>query len=176
MTSHHHSTPVAVIATSTAEECVGPVALPPAVTSALRGLTEAAAADGFLALWICASVLASRVSTRAEPHRVCIIQGMREALASAGVLDAAISFRNALSRAAQSALTAGADPSGPPADVIIVVSQDARRLYVECGAGVEPSVAHWWARSFVHLLASIMRNPDAAMAGHPLLDEASRAR
>jgi hypothetical protein len=156
----------------TAAECVGPVLLPTIVTGALRALTDAAGADDFLPLWICAGVVADRAARRGAPSRACVIQGKREAFTTAGVLDDATSFRSALWQTARSPKAVPTDPGGPVSEVIILVSQDGRRLYAECGAGVEPPVAQWWARSFAELLASLAGDPGAALAEHALRDEA----
>lgn len=162
--------------TSPAAECVGPVTLSPAVTRALRALVEAVGANDFLPLWICADVLATRSARSGAPSRARVIQGKREVVVSGGVVDCAASFRRALSHAARSSLTAGGDPAGAPVDVIIVVSQDGSRVYAECGAGVEPPVAHWWACAFVQQLSSMALAPDAPLADRPVADGPDRTR
>jgi len=161
-------------------ECVGPIAIPPDLIRTLDGLTSAAGADDFLALYACATVLARRLS-RSGTSRAQVICGAREAITpdAGGPVDPADSFRAALRRAVQAPAAAAGIPPGatPLLDVTILVSQDRRRLYVESmTSSADAPSAQCWARSFVQLLTCLANDPTAPMTAHPLIDDAERDR
>ncbi len=204
MTSSHHSAERAVAATdpvrlptngsagrgavstdkdartSTAPECVGPIAIPSDLTRTVHSLAAAAGTDDFVALSICATVLVGRLSRGAATRRARVIRGAREAITptSGEPLDPAGSFRSALYRAAESRVASVPDAgAAQPVDVTILVSQDGRRLYVESmTTSADAPFAHSWARSFLHLLACMADEPDASIASHPLTGAADRDR
>jgi len=148
---------------STPPECVGPVAIPQALTHALRRLAEAAAVDDLVPLSVCATELVLRMSLPGPPVRARVIRGPLESVTplSTRLSDAAVSFRDALAR------SPGRCTSTVPVDVVFLVSQDGDRLYVETvprSAGAP--TAEGWARAFLRLLSSAGNEPDAPLAGH----------
>jgi amino acid adenylation domain-containing protein len=164
---------------------VGPIAIPPGLMCALYSLAKAAGADGLAPLLICATELASRFSRQGAARRARVIGGTREAVTPtpAGPPDPAVSFRQALRRAAESGAAQSGSASVPgavvthPVDVTILVSPESGRLYVESmtnSAGAP--VAQCWARTFLHLLTCVANDPDAPIAAHQLTDGAERNR
>ncbi|HUZ39561.1 MAG TPA: amino acid adenylation domain-containing protein [Streptosporangiaceae bacterium] len=156
-----------------APDCVGPIALPAGLIDTLRALAEAAGADELVPLAVCAGVLAARLPHTGPELRARVIRGPHETVVpAAGAAELAAGFRDAIDRAAQAAAT---DPG--PAAVTILISQDDRNLYVETvpDSGDVPSALPW-ARSFLQLLTRMADEPDAPLAGHPLIDTAERER
>lgn len=157
---------------STPPECVGPMAIPPALTHALRRLAEAAAVDDLVPLSVCATELVRRLSPPGPPVRARVIRGPLESITplSTGPPDAAMSFRAALERSPDrrmsTAPAAERRMSAVPADVVFLVSQDGDRLYAESATGAP--TAEEWARAFLRLLSSAGNEPDEPLAGHPL--------
>jgi amino acid adenylation domain-containing protein len=161
-------------------ECVGPVTIPTDLARALRRLASDTGTDGFTPLWICATVLAQRLSRSGGAWRIRVIQGSREAItpvsaASAGPAD---SFRTALRRAGELFPAMAPEKAADQRiDVTIVVSHDGERLYAESmTSSADAPVALCWARSFVQLLTRLTAEPDAPVATHPLIDDAERDR
>jgi hypothetical protein len=123
----------------TPSECVGPIAIPPGLMGTLYSLAKAAGADGLAPLLICATELASRLSRQDAPRCARVIGGAREAVTPgpAGPPDPAISFRQALRRAAEYRPAESGSASVPdavvnyPVDVTILVSPESDRLYAE---------------------------------------------
>ena len=151
--------------TSTPPECVGPVAIPPQLTRALRQLAEAAAVDDLVPLSVCATELARRLSRPGSPTRARVIHGPLEAVTQPATQrwDPAVSFRDALRRSADQR------GSTVPVDVDILVSQEGDRLYVESiTTSADAPTAQQWARSFLRLLSCAGNEPDAPLAEHPL--------
>ncbi|SBT65707.1 hypothetical protein GA0070622_2712 [Micromonospora sediminicola] len=150
-------------------ECVGPVALPPYLTRVLR---SPAGADDSLPLWICASVLAARLSPADSTLRARVIHGTREVTVPVAGQPwrPTDSFRAALRRAGRFRVeSAPTTAAGGSVDMTILLSQDSHRLYVE--SMTSATVTHLpecWARSFVLLLAGVAYDPDAPMTGHLL--------
>jgi hypothetical protein len=150
---------------STPPECVGPLAIPPALTRSLRALAEAAAVDDLVPLSVCATELTRRWSRPGTPMRAQVIHGPLEAVtpASTDTWTSSTSFRDALRT------TADCRRSTVPADVMILVSPDGDRLYVECvTASPDQPTAQSWARSFLRLLSCLGSQPDAPLAAHAL--------
>lgn len=166
--------------TSTPPECAGPITIPRDLTHTLRSLAEAAAADDFVPLSICATVLVKRLSRRGAPSRARVIRGAREAITpmSTEPLDQAVSFRTALRRAASSRVATVPDATVMhPVDVTILVSEDGHRLYAESMTNsADAPGAQCWGRSFLHLLTCMANEPDAPIAACPLIDAAERDR
>jgi hypothetical protein len=166
------------IDTSTPPECVGPMTIPPALTSALRRLAEAAAVDDLAPLSVCATELVRRLSRPGTPTRAWVIRGPLEAVipSSTQRCDPTISFNDALRRAVDrrvSTLPVAARGRSTvpvdPVDVAILVSQDGDRLYVESmtTAADAPTAQHW-ARWFLRLLSCAGDRPDVPLASHAL--------
>ncbi|MFC0527583.1 hypothetical protein [Phytohabitans kaempferiae] len=154
--------------TSTPPECVGPMAISPALARALRSLADAATVDDVVPLSVCATELLRRLSrpgARTWAHVIC---GPREAVAplSTECWDPGLSFRAALSRYARRRM------STVRVDLTILVSPDHDRLYVErmTDSADLPTAQHC-ADSFLHLLASLTAEPDAPLAAHTLPEE-----
>lgn len=160
-------------------DCVGPINLPPGLVDTLHSLAAAAGADDFVSLWTCAGVLVQRLPRPGTHWRAEVIHGADAAIVSgAQDLDLSAGFRTALRQAARSGPAPAADTSdGQPIAVTILVSHDGRHLYVESmtSASDLPS-AQCWARSFVQLLTCMVKEPDAPMLDHPLVDEDERDR
>jgi amino acid adenylation domain-containing protein len=169
----------------TPSECVGPIPIPTGLMCTLYSLAKAAGADNLAPLLICATELASRLSRQDAPRCARVIRGAREAVTPVptGPPDPAISFRQALRRAAESrAAESGSAPApdavvSRPADVTILVSPASDRLYVESMTNsVGAPIAQCWARAFLYLLTCLANDPDAPIAAHRLTDEAERNR
>jgi len=146
-------------------ECVGPMAIPPALSRALSRLAEAAAVDDLVPLSVCATELVRRLSRPGAPARAWVIRGPLEAITPVWTQrwDPAISFRDALRRSVDRRRAT------VPVDVAILVSQDGDRLYVESmttSADVPP--AQDWALSFLRLLSCAVNQPDVPLAEHRL--------
>jgi hypothetical protein len=151
--------------TSTPPECVGPLTIPPALTSALHRLAEAAAVDDLVPLSVCATELIRRLARPGAPARAWVIRGQLEAVTppSTQRWDPTISFRDALRRSVDR------DPSAVPVDVAILVSQDGDRLYVESlTRSADAPPAQHWARLFLRLLSCAGNQPDVPLAAHAL--------
>lgn len=152
-------------ATPTPPECVGPVAIPPALTHALRRLAEAAAVDDLVPLSVCATEVVRRLSPPGLPVRARVICGPLESVTPLPTRypDAAASFRDALERSPARCV------STAPAEVVFLVSQDGDRLYVEsAGTPAGAPTAEGWARAFLGLLSRAGTEPDQPLAGHAL--------
>jgi amino acid adenylation domain-containing protein len=161
-------------------ELVGPMTIPADLSHALHTLLSSAGADEFVSLFICATVLARRLSPPGAERRVRVIQGSREAItpALATPVDLADGFRTALRRAGGLRDgTVPAEPADQRPDVTILVTEDSRRLVVESmSSSADAPVALCWARSFVQLLTGLVSQPDAPVAAHPLISDADRDR
>ena len=166
--------------TSMPPELVGPMTIPAGLRHALHTLVSSAGADEFASLFICATVLARRLSPPGAERRVRVIQGSREAItpALATPVDLADGFRTALRRAGE--LGDGTVPeetTGQRPDVTILVTEDSRRLVAESmSSSADGPAALCWARSFVQLLTGLVSQPDAPVAAHPLISDADRGR
>lgn len=166
------------IETSTPQECVGPMTIPPALTSALRQLAEAAAVDDLAPLSVCATELVRRLSRPGAPTRAWVIRGSLEAVTPSSTQrwDPTISFRDALRRSEDRRVStvpvaARGRSTGPvdPVDVAILVSQDGDRLYVESmTTSADAPTAQRWARWFLRLLSCAGNQPDVPLAAHAL--------
>ncbi len=167
------------VGTSAPPECVGPLAIPPDVTRALRALAEAAAVDDVIPFAVCAGALAGRLS-RGGSARARVIHGAAEVVVPMRTqpLDATVSFRAALRRAADAPVPTVPDARAfHPVDVTILVSPDGQRLHVENPtSATDAPYALCWARSFLHLLTRLADDPDAPVAAHPLTGPAERDR
>lgn len=167
-------------ASETVAECVGPIMIPYALVDKLRALAAATAVDDFLPLWICADVLVRRLARTGGQSRARVIQGAREAVApvSPEPTGPDATFRAALRRAAQLRVAAVPDAAEVnPVDVTILVSPDGQRLYVESMTNSpDTPTPQSWARAFLRLLTAMVEQPDAPVAGHPLIDAAERDR
>lgn len=154
--------------------------IPAGLRHALHTLVSSAGADEFASLFICATVLARRLSPPGAERRVRVIQGSREAItpALATPVDLADGFRTALRRAGE--LGDGTVPeetTGQRPDVTILVTEDSRRLVAESmSSSADGPAALCWARSFVQLLTGLVSQPDAPVAAHPLISDADRGR
>lgn len=157
-------------------ECVGPVTIPPDLTRALRSLVRDAGVDEVVVMSICATVLVRRLARTGTPRRARVIRGPRELVTSTGPMDPTVSFRSALRQAAKFWGAKAPDTVAvPPVDVTILVSQDGRHLYTESmTSSADAPLAQCWARSFLHLLARMARDPDAPILAHPLIDDTDR--
>ena len=150
---------------STPPECVGPMAIPPALTRTLRALAEAAAVDDLVPLSVCATELVRRLSRPGTPTRARVIRGHLETVTplSTDRWDSTVSFREALHT------TVDRRKSTLPVDVTILVSPDGDRLYVESMTGsADLPTAQYWARSFLSLLSCVGNQPDAPLAAYAL--------
>jgi hypothetical protein len=163
------------IEASTPPECVGPMTIPPTLTSALRRLAEAAAVDDLAPLSVCATELVRRLSRPGAPTRAWVIRGQLEAVTplSTQRWDPTISFRDALQRSVDRRVStvppAARGRSTMPVDVAILVSQDGDRLYVESmTTSADAPTAQHWARSFLRLLSCAGNQPDVPLAAHAL--------
>ena len=160
-------------------ECVGPIAIAPELTRQLRALAQAAGVDEFACLWVGATVLVGRLSPRGTVRRARLIHRSREVFTPApGDRPApGASFRTALHRTRHGLPTGSDTAAGGPVDVTILLSPDARRLYVENNTdSADAPLAECWARTFRHLLTSLANEPDVPMTEHPLIDHDERDR
>ncbi|WP_196814389.1 amino acid adenylation domain-containing protein [Nocardia sp. BMG111209] len=158
-------------------ESAGPLTIPDSLTRALHALAAAAGTNDFVPLSVAAMVLAGRLSRPGATRRVRLVQGPREAL-SPGRVDPAESFRAALDWIGELrvAPTPG-EAADRQVDATIIVSDDGRRVYAECGGeAADAPTALCWARTYVRLLSGLADAPDAPMTASPLLDTAERAR
>lgn len=156
-------------------ECVGPVVIPPDLVRKLSALAAEAGADGFAPLWICAEVLARRLSRPGAARRVQVLQEAREAVAPAAPVEPSDDFRAALRRAARHQAPEAA--TRHRVDVTIVVAKDSRCLYAESmTSAADAPTAECWARSYLRLLTCLAGDPGRPMAEHPLVDDIERER
>jgi len=161
-------------------ECVGPIALPHGVMDTLQSLAIDAGGDPFVALSVCAGVLAERLPRPGTDCRVRLTWGPSEAIVPvAGTPDPSVTFRDALRLAGQAG-TGGA-PVGEddrPVDVTITIARTGRQVYVETmtDSGCDLPSAQAWACSFLQLLAGMANEPDAPMLGHSLVGAEERER
>jgi amino acid adenylation domain-containing protein len=164
--------------TSAPAECVGPIAIRPDLTQAVRALSAATGADDFVLLTVCATVLARRLSGPSRPLRARVIQGAQEAVTPPSGTPVRLSdtFRAALRRSTGLRVATVPD-SAEPVDLTILVSADGRRLYVETmTSSADVPFAHCCGRTFVRLLTGLVGDPDAPMDERPLIDDAERDR
>ncbi len=155
-------------------ERVGPVEIPVELTRRLQSLAAEVGVDGFAALWVCAIVLARRLS-RGTEMRARVICGTQEAVtpASNEPLDLSVDFRTALRGVALPQTR----PDGVLVDVTILVSSDRRSLYVESTtSSIDAPLGKCWARSVLGLLTAMAVAPAAPVNGHPLVDAGERDR
>ncbi|MEU4160018.1 amino acid adenylation domain-containing protein [Actinoplanes sp. NPDC026670] len=156
-------------------DCIGPIALQDGLLDAVHTLAEAAGADDFTALSICADVLARRLPRAGTKCRVVVTRGRLEAACPMpGGPDLNSGFRDALRYAARSRSGVGV---GGAAAVTILVSRAGGHLFVETTAE-SPDVpsAQAWASAFLELLAGMVRDPDAPMRSLPLTGPAESER
>lgn len=157
-----------------ASECVGPVRIPTEVMRKLRFLTAGADVDDLAAFWVCATVLARRLS-RGTAMRARVMCGRLEVDGppSDEPLDHSLDFRAALRRFARSERR----PGGGQVDVTILLSADRTGLYVESGLGsADGPHAHTWVTAAVRLLTAMVTDPDAPIGSHRLVDADERDR
>ncbi len=158
--------------------CVGPMTLPPGLARTLHSLAEAAGADDFAPLMVCATVLAARLSQRDTPRRAHVIYGPQEAItcSPAQMPDPAASFRVAL-RSAARYQEPTSNVAAAPADVTILISSDGRRLFGESKTNsADTPTPLCWIRTYLQLLTCMADRPDAPMSAHPLVDAGERDR
>lgn len=147
----------------TEPDCIGPVAIPHELARKLNGL--AAAEDNLTPFWVCATELVRRWSRGGPPICVRVIRDQREAVAApteSRLTEPQLSHGTALRTADRPSAADG--PRGL-VDVIILISADGERMYLERtnttadGPGLE-----LWARSYLELLGSL-----ADRAGEPVI-------
>jgi hypothetical protein len=163
--------------TVTPPECVGPMAIPSALTHALRRLAEAAAVDDLVPLSVCATELIRRLSPPGLLIRARVIRGPLEAVTplSTPCYDTAVSFRDALQQSPDRRMSTVPMLErrflAVPVDVVFLVSPDGDRLYVESlTTSAHVPTAEHWAGAFLRLLSSAGSEPDEPLAGHALPD------
>jgi hypothetical protein len=158
-------------------ECIGPVAVPHGAMGTLHSLATEAGVDPFVALSVCAGVLAERLPRPGTDCRVRVTWGPSEVIIrSAGAPDPSTTFRDALGQAGTGAAPVG-DDDDRPVDVTISIGRDGRQVYVETMTdSADLPSAQAWAHSFPQLLAGMANEPDAPMLGHPLVGAEERER
>jgi amino acid adenylation domain-containing protein len=154
----------------------------------VRALADAAAADPDLPLVVCATVLMRRLVRGQAPGQARVIHGTSAFLTpafltssagrapAAGPVDLSAGLRAALRRDASGRPPAQPDDPGAPVDVTILLSQDGRLYAESTAASTDTPLACCWAQSFLRLLAAMARDPDAPLAGLPLVDDEDRRR
>jgi amino acid adenylation domain-containing protein len=160
-------------------ECVGPIDIPARLMRKLCILADAAGVDYLVALQVCAAALASRLNPN-EDACARVIQGRHEAVVGLppGNPDPGPTFRAALRQGGTLSPVETLDtPAGRRTDVTFLVSQDGRRLFAESmSTSTDAPTAQCWARSFMHLLECMTRQPDVPVTAHPLMDANERGR
>ena len=153
--------------TSTPPECVGPLSIAPRLALTLRALSEEAAVDDLVPLWVCATELVRRFSAPERPIRVHVICGPLEAVTPpAEPWNSVRSFREALAE------PAGCRMSTAPVELAVLVSQDRERLYVERTTDApDVPTAQCWAQRFLRLLTALADEADAPLTAHALPDD-----
>ncbi len=161
-------------------DCVGPIPVPYGVMGTLHRLAAAAGAEDFVALSVCAGLLAQRLPRPGADCRVRITRGPIEAIVPAGgAPDPSLRFREALRRAhpSGSAIAPGQGFDDPRVAVTILIARAGRHLYVETETdSADLPSAQAWAHSFLQLLAALATEPDLPMLDHPLVDADERER
>ncbi|OZV77428.1 amino acid adenylation protein [Micromonospora echinospora] len=143
----------------------------------MRAVATATGADEPLALRLCVTVLARRLSRRDTPVRVRLRWGDRKAVIVRGCdpLDETVSFDTALRQAAEQGVPDSSDESR--VDTTIAVSEAGDALVVQATTdSADTAVALCWARSLLHLLRCVTDDPAAPLAAHALVDAAERDR
>lgn len=158
---------------TTGSDCVGPLAIPPEVGVRLRELTAAAGVDEPTAIWVCATVLAHRLSPGTTLRaRVACGRFEADTPTTTGWFDPSLNFRAMLRLAAT---PQGPRLSGELVDVTVVVRADLTGLCVETtAASAAAPDAHAWATSTLRLLTDLVHDPDRAVSDHRLVDAAER--
>jgi amino acid adenylation domain-containing protein len=134
----------------------------------LRALAQDAGSDEFAALVQGAAVLAALLSRSGTPLHARVSQGTCEE--STGAVDPDADFCSLLKGGDR-------EPAEGPAQVTLLVSQDARRLYVESTAGsADGPSAQCWARTYLQLLARLVERPHEPVGSHPLISDEERER
>ncbi|WP_406631711.1 non-ribosomal peptide synthetase [Amycolatopsis sp. WGS_07] len=159
-------------------DCIGPIPVPYGVMGSLHCLAEEAGADDFVALSVCAGVLAQRLPRPGAGCRVRVTRGPLEAIVpQGGAPDASLSFREALRLALPSGPAIAPGSDDPLVAVTILIARAGRHLYVETVPGsADLPTAQAWASSFLQLLVSLAKDPDLPMLDHPLVGDEERAR